>query len=115
MPLGPLIFAAIVSVVDGDTFHATIHDREQETIRVLGVDTPELHGQCEAEVQAARSARTFVRDRVGDAVLLRPGRRDKYGRLLAHVILLDGSDLAVGLIEAGHGRAYHGERREGWC
>ena len=42
------------------------------------------------------------------------GRREKWGRLLAHLII-NGEDVADIAIREGWGRAYNGGKRLGWC
>lgn len=98
-------------VIDGDTISV-----DGERIRLLGVDSPETHGaKCESERQAGLAAKRFTAEALEwGVVTLERGRRDKYGRTLAKVFI-DGRDLAELLIEAGHGRAYHGEKRRPWC
>ena len=112
--------AAVIDVYDGDTLTV---DAEiwpgltwRGSVRVRGVDTPEIRGQCEAEKEAAMAARDFVREAVGDTVILLDVEKGKHaGRVVATVLLADGRDLAEALMGAGHGRAYDGGQREGWC
>jgi micrococcal nuclease len=69
----------VVQVIDGDTIQCRLGGRI-ETVRLLGVDTPELYtdlGQC---------ARGFVtRELKGSRVKVFECGRDKYGRILALV------------------------------
>jgi micrococcal nuclease len=74
--------------VDGDTVHVLLASGD-ESVRLIGIDTPETHGrnglvECFGKEAAAQTARlipvgTPVRV-VRDAEL-----RDRYGRLLAYV------------------------------
>ncbi|MEM7308970.1 MAG: thermonuclease family protein [Planctomycetota bacterium] len=108
----------VVRVVDGDTLHVQRGERVVK-LRLLSVDTEEkltgrpgnggskpetLYGQECADWAVA----FFEEQREGDAparVGLRfPGgveRNDIYGRLLCHVILADGTDFNVMLVETG--------------
>ena len=115
------VSAMVVSAYDGDTFTV---DAEiwpsvvwHGAVRVSGVDTPEIRGQCEEEKARARAARDFVRELlIGKTVILAGVKHGKYAkRVVATVLLADGSDLANVLIATGHGRAYDGGRREKWC
>jgi endonuclease YncB( thermonuclease family) len=108
-----------VSVYDGDTFTADAMPWPGVTIRtairVDGVDTPEIRGECQAEKDMAIEARDFAEAALGEDVQLVDVRLGKYaGRVVARV-LVDGQDLAAMLVEAGLGRVYHGGTREGWC
>jgi endonuclease YncB( thermonuclease family) len=106
----PVAGAECVRAIDGDTILVS-----GEKIRVMGVDTPELHARCPAELEAAIAAHIFTQAALDRGpVLLQRTRRDKYGRTLAVVWIAD-RDLAALLIEAGHGRPYYGERRRPWC
>jgi endonuclease YncB( thermonuclease family) len=112
--------ATVLSVYDGDTFTARAKiwpSVEVETsVRVDGVDTPELRGKCPKEVALARAARDRVKELTAEGVILTRIRHGKYaGRVVARVLLPDGSDLAVLLVKEGFGREYHGGKRESWC
>jgi micrococcal nuclease len=116
---GP-IPAQVVSVYDGDTI--TVRARiwlgqEVETkVRLDGIDTPELRGKCEGEKALAKKARDFLTDLAGSTVTLRDIRYGKYaGRVVAKVFTESGEDIVASLIHAGHGRAYSGGKRQGWC
>lgn len=89
-PLGPWV--PVVRVVDGDTFQVLRHGRDV-TIRLVGIDTPEVgwYGG-EAECYGARAG-LFVRDLLeGERVRLEFDleRIDPYQRTLAYAYLGDG-------------------------
>ncbi len=85
------------------------------SVRVAGVDTPEIRGKCQTEKDLAIRARDFVRVTVGATVQLTNIRHDVYaGRVVADV-WVDGQKLSALLIAKNLGRPYHGGRREGWC
>jgi micrococcal nuclease len=77
----------VTRVVDGDTIHVAVAGRE-ETVRYIGVDTPEsvkpgTPVQCFAKRASAFNARLVAGERVR---LVRDAEeRDRYGRLLAYV------------------------------
>lgn len=109
--LAELILAGSILVIDGDTLMVG-----RERVRVMGVDTPEIQCQCEHECRGAIAAKKFVQDALlsaGTVSIEREGA-DKYRRTLAR-IYVNGRDLAELIIAAGHGRPYHGERRQSWC
>ena len=101
--------ARVLSVYDGDTVKVEADIWPGLTwkgsVRVDGVDTPELRGKCDGEKRKAVAAREFVRERVGKRVTLVNVRKGKYaGRVVARIRLPDGTDLTEILIQARHGR-----------
>lgn len=113
--------AQILSVVDGDTLAVRARiwlGQELETlVRIAGIDTPELRGECESERSRARAARAYLETQVaGGAVTLAQIRYEKYaGRVMAKVATQTGADLAARMIASGHARPYDGGRRAPWC
>jgi micrococcal nuclease len=89
----------LTSVSDGDTVRLAGIGR----VRLIGIDTPEVHGRVEC---FGREAEAFVEDLLapGARVRYRPGReeRDRYGRLLAYVWLPDGRFLNGLLVSGGY-------------
>ena len=115
---GP-ITARVVSVYDGDTLTVDADPwpglTARTKVRVAGVDTPEVRGECQAEKDLAVRARDFVRSTVGAQVQLTDVRLGKYaGRVVAEVWVNE-QKLSDLLIAENLGRPYRGGRREGWC
>ncbi|MBR9882198.1 MAG: thermonuclease family protein [Oceanospirillales bacterium] len=93
----------VVKVIDGDTLRLAGGD----TVRLIGVNTPELGREGRRDQEGAWEATQYLRQWVlGQLVEVVPGveRRDRYGRLLAHVGL-QGVSLSERLIEHGLGVA----------
>ncbi len=88
-PSGPLT-ARVTHVVDGDTIDVRLADGDEETVRYIGIDTPETV-KPGTPVQCGGPRAHEVNDRLvyGRTVTLRfdAERRDVYGRLLAYVYL----------------------------
>jgi micrococcal nuclease len=88
-PSGP-VSAHVTHVVDGDTIDVRMPDGEEESVRYIGIDTPETV-KPDTPVQCGGPEAHAVNERlVGDrTVTLRfdAERRDVYGRLLAYVYL----------------------------
>ena len=104
--LGPgARFAATVTrVVDGDTVHVRVGDRV-ETVRYIGMDTPETVKpnapvQCFGKAASAANRRLVDGQRVRLRLDAEP--RDRYGRLLAYVYRRrDGLFVNAALVRGG--------------
>jgi micrococcal nuclease len=114
--------AIYVRNYDGDTItfnlpglHPIIG--EKISIRVNGIDTPEIRGECEKEKYDAKQAKEMVADILKDAeqIVLRNMERGKYFRIAANVIV-DGENLSDMLVEAGMAIRYGGGKKtHKWC
>lgn len=96
--------------VDGDTIAVNMNGRV-ETIRFIGVDTPETHKpntpvQCYGPAAAAFTKNTIGDQKVRLGLDPKSTNRDRYGRLLRYVYLPDGTLLNKKLIEDGYGFYY---------
>lgn len=100
----------VVRVVDGDTLKVAVGGRE-ESVRLIGVDTPEsvkpdAPVECGAKA-ASRAMDRLVLDEAGRGrrvfVVSDPtqGDRDRYDRLLAYVVLPGGKDVGRAQVQAG--------------
>ena len=89
--------AEIVEVEDGDSIRVRmLRSGAPRNIRLIGIDTPEIHGQVECGgPEAARSLRRMLP--VGKVVRLRGDRyqddRDLFNRYLRYVITPKGIDV----------------------
>lgn len=113
--------AAVRSVYDGDTFRADIgglawSDPLGVPIRVAGIDTPEIKGQCEDEVKRAIAARDTARAllKAGRVIELTNMRYGYYGRVVADV-WIDGVSLGGELLRRGLARRYLSGFKPSWC
>jgi micrococcal nuclease len=84
---GARVAGTVTRVVDGDTVHARVGGRD-ETIRYIGLDTPETVKpntpvQCFGKAASAANRRLVDGQRVRLRLDAEP--RDRYGRLLAYV------------------------------
>jgi micrococcal nuclease len=88
-PSGP-VDARVTHVVDGDTIDVTMPDGDEESVRYIGIDTPETV-KPDTPVQCGGPEAHEANERLvgGRTVTLRfdAERRDVYGRLLAYVYL----------------------------
>jgi len=104
----------VVSIYDGDTFKINLPCDtdvfcDNISVRVLGVDTPEIKGKTEREKALAKQAKAFTKEFLSHTpVSLTDCGRDKYFRLLCNVTNGQGKDLGKELINAGLGYSYDG-------
>ncbi|NJO83313.1 MAG: thermonuclease family protein [Blastochloris sp.] len=102
--------AQVVAVVDGDTLKVQL-DGQEETIRLIGVDTPEsVHPQKPVEC-FGREAATKARELAADQMVLLEADPtqdsvDRYGRLLRYVYLPGDKMLNWELIYQGYAFEY---------
>ena len=78
----------VTRIVDGDTIHVDLGGRV-ETVRYIGVNTPELLHPRKGEEPGGRAAAAVNRALVGDRHVrleLDAQARDRHGRLLAQVM-----------------------------
>lgn len=120
--------ARVLETIDGDTLDVAVdlgfRVQTVQRIRLLGVDTPEMHASDPAKRTRAQAAKAFtaawVEAHRGEVIVKsqKPGGGDKYGRWLATIyppgtpadpslVSLNGS-----LIIAGHAVAYDGGAKE---
>jgi endonuclease YncB( thermonuclease family) len=112
------------SVADGDTFDVELENGRVETVRVLGVDTPELPENADAELpeewegisdldylgQRGTAASEWAKAELSDADVTisfdeMEALRDPFNRLLAYVDY-DAGSYNRRLVEAGHARVF---------
>ncbi|WP_174875650.1 thermonuclease family protein [Vogesella oryzae] len=95
----------VVAVLDGDTLKCLSNWREI-TVRLGQIDAPEKSQSYGQRAKYALAARVFGRD-----VTLQRQEQDKYGRLVAKV-LLDGADINLQQVRAGWAWVYRQYARE---
>lgn len=116
-----------VECVDADTCRFIVIPREVQpdvpdlfwsmTVRFRGVDTPEMHGKCEAESRKARKALMWMEQvlRQATTIMLTKVHWDKYPRINAYVVA-DGLNLSTWLIDQGLAVEYWGVGpKKDWC
>lgn len=100
----------VVKVIDGDTVEVNISGKVQK-VRLLGIDTPELHDprkpvQCFGREAYEKSQELLGGQKVRLESDLSQGDLDKYGRLLRYVFLPDGQMVNFMLVEGGFAHEY---------
>lgn len=109
-----MVPAFVERVVDGDTIRVRIENPQeglhpQETIRLIGVDTPETIHPFRAVEYFGKEASRFTKTTVEQQQVYLAfdwDMRDVYQRLLAYVYLPNGLNLNALIIQHGYGHAY---------
>jgi micrococcal nuclease len=96
--------------IDGDTIAVKMSGKT-ETVRMIGVDTPETHKpntpvQCYGPAAAAFTKNLIGENKIRLESDSQNQDRDRYGRLLRYVYLADGRLVEKELILGGYGFAY---------
>lgn len=102
--------AQVMSVTDGDTLKVNLNG-VIETIRVIGIDTPETVHPTEPVGCFGREASNKAKALLsGKQVIIvtdpSQGTRDKYERYLAYVLLESGLDFGEEMLRGGYGYEY---------
>jgi endonuclease YncB( thermonuclease family) len=116
-----IIGVEYVACYDGDTCTVNIAHLPEVfgkkiSIRLRGIDAPEINGKCASERQRARYARMYLNAAVSAAKVLglKDVTRDKYFRLDV-TLIADGVNMNDMMIQRGYARPYAGGKRLGWC
>lgn len=91
----------IIKIIDGDTYQLD----NKEKIRLIGVNTPEIHHPTKGTEYFGQEADEFAKGLLlNKKVTLKYdiSQRDKYGRLLAYVYLSDGTLVNALLVQEGY-------------
>lgn len=119
---GTLLVSEVTSIYDGDTFRVNIKGMhsligERISIRISGIDTPEIRTKCAKEKALAQQAKKLTVSllRSAKVIELRNVKRGKYFRIIADVYA-DNKNISEILISSGLAVAYHGgTKSENWC
>lgn len=100
----------VTKFVDGDTIAVDMNGAN-ETLRLIGVDTPETHDPRKSVQCYGQAAANFTKQFIGtNRVRLEADptntNRDRYDRLLRYVYLPDGRLVNAEIIKQGYGFAY---------
>jgi endonuclease YncB( thermonuclease family) len=98
LTFAPPFEAKVIAVYDGDTI--TVRTDETIKIRLDGIDAPELKQPFGQASKQSLSGLVF-----GQTVTIKPGKKDRYGRLLARVEIA-GKDASLTMVETGMAHWY---------
>jgi micrococcal nuclease len=82
--------ARVIDVLDGDTIVVELADGSTDTIRLLGIDTPETHHPTKPVECFGPEAAAYTAHRLAGRVVRLEGdveSRDLYGRRLAYLVV----------------------------
>lgn len=101
---GPPAVYPVLSVVDGDTLHVLVNGQD-EKVRLIGINAPETNECWGSNATTAASA---LLNGASVQLLADPTQADKdeYGRLLRYVMLPDGTDFGLKMINDGNAYEY---------
>ncbi len=117
---GPVV-GTVQRVIDGDTLVVEVPVwlglAVTTSVRLKGIDTPELRGACQREKDLALRAKRRLAEETTQQVTLRNIEGDKYfGRVEADVTTVpDGLNLSDAMLASGLARPYDGGKRGDWC
>lgn len=100
----------VTEFVDGDTIKVDMNGKT-ETVRFIGVDTPETHDPRKAVQCFGQAAAAYTKRFIGNSSVRLEAdptntNRDRYSRLLRYVYLPDGRLVQAEIIKQGYGFAY---------
>ncbi|MCI0532684.1 thermonuclease family protein [bacterium] len=103
-------FFLVVKVIDGDTIAVSMNG-STETVRLIGIDTPEVPGskakvECLGREASEKMSELLAQESVRLEKDATQGDRDRYGRLLAYVFREDGLFMNKWMIEEGYAYEY---------
>lgn len=101
--------AEVTRIVDGDTIEVDL-DSKKETVRLIGIDSPEVVGEKKPAQCFGQEASVKAKDVLtGQTIILESdptqGDRDEYRRLLRYVFL-DGLNFNKLMLNEGFAREY---------
>ena len=116
-----VIISKVMSVYDGDTIRVNIDSfpdiiGKNIRIRLKGIDTPEIKGKCQKEIDLAIMARDYLRNAINQSshIKLKNIERGKYFRIVGE-LYIDGENISKGLLKEKLAYIYHGGKKRSWC
>ncbi len=118
---GTVSVSRVIRVIDGDTFVVDIDEfpdliGKHISVRVNGINTPELRGKCEREKDLAVKAKERVEAllKTADTIVLENLSRGSFFRIVADVII-DGVSLGEIILNESLATPYRPSSDSYWC
>lgn len=111
----------VQEVKDGDTFSIVWPGLPPElsniSIRMKGLDTPEIHTRCQLEKDKGFIAKDYLKQMIENKnVIISNCEWDKFGGRWNCNAYFEGIDITKHLIERGFAIPYYGEKKTfNWC
>lgn len=111
----------LVRVIDGDTIvaHIDIWLNQKLTIhiRLRGIDTPEIRGDCKHEKQLALKAKSHLTNLLQNAenLTLSDVSNDKFGGRVVAYVYANNINTSHAMIENNLATSYKGGHKHDWC
>ena len=85
-------------------------------IRLIGVDSPELHSDIKSEVELCIKGTEYLKNLILKKIIkIKTKKTDKYGRLLGELFTIDNNtNINQNLISMGFCREYEGKTKSAW-
>jgi len=113
----PIDSGKVIKVYDGDTITVgaiLLGKSYRFSVRLRGIDTPEMKGGSATEKAMAIKARDELSKRILNKIVhLKNLETEKYGRILADVYLEE-ECMNEWLIQEGYAKKYDGGHKEAW-
>lgn len=116
----PIHYGKVIKVYDGDTITIasllpnTVSPIYRFSVRLNGIDTPEIKSKTKGEHEMAIRARDLLNDKIyGEMVELKNVGNEKYGRILADVYLQN-ENINQWLINEHVAIPYDGGKKQTW-
>ncbi len=106
---------------DGDTcyiiYESLPKSLQKMSVRILGIDTPEIKAECSQEKELALKGREFANQafRSAKKIEFKDLKWDKYGGRVLSNVYLDGVLYSDSIIKEGLARSYDGGKKISWC
>lgn len=110
-PPAPLASYAVSEFVDGDTLKVKDTDGKVDTVRLIGIDTPETKDPRTTVQCFGAEASQHIKDLIKDKKVTLEAdasqdNKDKYSRLLRYIKLEDGTDINLKMVADGYAYEY---------
>jgi len=111
----------IISIYDGDTIKVNINCKteifcKKISIRILGIDTPEIRGSDKNEKKLAYIARDFTVNFIknSEKIYLKDCKKGKYFRLVCYIINENNQNLSSLILKTNLAHIYSGGTKQKW-